>query len=466
MLNCVLRVFLTIVKTHCSVNILQNIFATIKLDLYFTRLDEEFALGKKSELTILHTADWHLGHQLHGVSRSIEHQAFLDWLITTVENEHADVLIVAGDIFDTANPSALAVQQLNSFIVQLNKRCPNAACILIAGNHDSAARLESLSPLWQSHNTWLTGRVLDESGEFDPQKLLIPIKDKLGEIRAWCAAMPFLRPSDLPVISQDNEATDTLVDGVAARYQQILETAQSVQNEGQFLIATGHCYMVNSQLSELSERRVLGGNQHALPATVFSDNWDYVALGHLHLAQKVGSETVRYSGSPIPLSLGEQHYPHQLLKVTLGQGDPAKIEPVKIPRTIEMMRVPARSTAVLDDVLAQLEDISFDHSLDAEHWPFLEVHVLLDKPQSGLRQRIEQVIEEQPVRLLKISSHYQNLAGRELTGDKPQQELQDLKPDDVFIKCYQQTYPGQPSEQLNEAFNHCCEYAQKDGAPS
>src|SRR5690606_38813120 len=102
----------------------------------------------------------------------------------------------------------------------------------------------------------------------------------------------------------------------------------------------GHCYMTGTRLSELSERRILGGNQHALPVDLFPDDVAYVALGHLHLAQRVGADHVRYAGSPIPLSFGERHYPHQVLLVDLRGERVAGIEPLRVPRSVDLLRVP------------------------------------------------------------------------------------------------------------------------------
>ncbi|MCK9398234.1 MAG: exonuclease subunit SbcD, partial [Methylobacter sp.] len=96
-------------------------------------------------LRIFHTADWHLGHHLHGVSRQLEHQQFLDWLLDEMHNKQADALIVAGDIFDSANPSSAAQSQLYEFLVKTKTRLPNLDIVLIGGNHDSASRLDAPS---------------------------------------------------------------------------------------------------------------------------------------------------------------------------------------------------------------------------------------------------------------------------------------------------------------------------------
>ena len=148
-------------------------------------------------MKILHTADWHLGHQLHGHDRRFEHDAFLDWLADTIKTRDIDALLVAGDLFDTANPPASAWQQLYRFLARLRAEHPALEMVLIGGNHDSppswmppraAARLRPASG--GQHQPGRRGRL-------ETERLLVPLRGKNGEVAAWCAAVPFLRSSDL-----------------------------------------------------------------------------------------------------------------------------------------------------------------------------------------------------------------------------------------------------------------------------
>lgn len=126
----------------------------------------------------------------------------------------------------------------------------------------------------------------------------------------------------------------------------------------------------------------------------------YVALGHLHLAQKVAKkEHVRYSGSPIPLSMSERNYKHQILAVELDGNGVTAIDEINIPRSVDMLKAPAKP-APLDEVLAVLKALP-DDELPREQQPFLEVHVLLDKPQALLREKVLQALEGKRYVLLK-----------------------------------------------------------------
>lgn len=240
----------------------------------------------------------------------------------------------------------------------------------------------------------------DSEGKLETDRLLVPLQDREGNIAAWCAAVPFLRSSDLRVESLE-EGQDRLIEGVRQVYAEVLAEGRARCGEDLPLIAMGHAYLAAGQLSELSERRVLGGNQHALPAELFAGA-DYTALGHLHLAQSP-AEGVHYSGSPLPLSLAEANYNHQVLEVTFAEGKLAGLERIPVPRAVEMIRLPQ---STLDNALNAIASLELpDCSQEAQ--PFLEVRLLLPKPEARIRERILAAIADKPVRLARISTQYQ-----------------------------------------------------------
>ncbi|MFA5019134.1 MAG: exonuclease SbcCD subunit D C-terminal domain-containing protein [Methylobacter sp.] len=409
-------------------------------------------------LRLFHTADWHLGHHLHGVSRQLEHQQFLDWLLDEMHNKQADALIVAGDIFDSANPSSAAQSQLYDFLVKARTRLPNLNIILIGGNHDSASRLDAPSPILNALGVTVVGGLSrDAQGNIDWERLLVPLTNAAGEVKAWCGAMPFLRNADLPSGEQD---TDPLISGMKTLYAELFSQLQQKAGNAESLILTGHCYMVNGAVSELSERKILGGNQHALPVELFPDDIAYVALGHLHLAQKVGSnERIRYSGSPIPLSFDETDYLHQVVQVDVRAGQPVETVAVKIPRSVQLLRIPnGKDFAVLSEVIGHLENLILD-DLPIEQRPLLELRIRLEKPEPGLRQQIEEVISKLPVRLLKISTAYSG-SEKSLADLKIEERLEELQPLDVFQRCYQNKYDKDAPEAMNALFNELVESLQ------
>ena len=406
------------------------------------------------KLRIIHTADWHLGHQLHGQSREYEHQHFLDWLLKTLKAEQADVLLVAGDIFDTSNPSATAQAQFYGFLSQARIQFPNLDIIFIGGNHDSAARLDAPHPILDAFNIHIVGGFPIKNNEPDYSRLFIPLHNEQDEIQGWCIAMPFLRPTDLPL--QDDKAVDRLIAGVKQRYQEAIDYAQNYVKEDQFLLATGHCYMANSSISELSERRILGGNQHALPVDIFSDKLDYVALGHMHLAQQVAKQKhIRYSGSPIPLSLTEERYKHQILCIEIDNKQQLEIKSLHIPRTVEIIRLPKKALP-LDKVLTLITELELE-DLEEEQQPWLELNIKLDQPQPDLRQKLEKALQGKAVRLIKITTSY--TGNKESLADEVKEELEDINPEDVFLRRWKQDHEGDIPDHYLNAFRELVDTA-------
>src|SRR5450830_1287638 len=398
-------------------------------------------------MRLLHTSDWHLGQALHSYDRSYEHQQFLDWLLGTLEAERIDALLIAGDIFDTANPSSSAQKQLYRFLQQARKRCPALDIVVIAGNHDSPGRLEAPGPLLEDHGITVIGHVLrDGDGAIDLDRLLVPLHDA-ATVAAWCLAVPFLRPGDLPRLEAAS-GLDPYLEGIALLYRQAYARAAERRTPGQHIVAMGHCHMVDGQASLDSERRIVIGGTEALPAAMFDPAIAYVALGHLHLAQRVGqSEQRRYSGSPLPLSFAEVGYRHQVLRIDLAEGEETLVTPIAVPRAVELLRVPA-TPQPLDAVLLALAELALEN-LPPERQPFLEVRVLLDAPEPGLRARIEQVLADKPVRLAKIEPT------RKVTQAAPSapalslKQLAQLQPDDIFKRLYAQRYGDEaPDDQL------------------
>lgn len=402
-------------------------------------------------LRLIHTADWHLGHTLHGLSREAEHQAFLDWLLDTLEGESADALIIAGDVFDSANPPAAAQAMFYRFLAAARARCPRLDVLVIAGNHDSAARLDAPSPLLDGLGIRVVGALpRTAAGDFDALRLVVPLHAADGRVAARVAAVPFLRPADLPPCP---EAEDPLIAGVETVYAEALAAARAQRRPGEALLATGHAYLVGGQLSALSERRILGGHQHALPAALFPEDVAYVALGHLHLAQRVaGRDAVRYAGAPLPFAFAESRYPHQVLRVDLDGERLAAVAPLPVPQHLELLRRPAGAAQGLDEVLEDLAQLVLDTALPPSRWPCLEVSVRLERPEPGLRRRIEAVLDGRPVRLLTVVAHH---AGRgEVLGDEygDAAGVETLAAAEVFRRCHVSRYRQEPEPGLLEVF--------------
>src|SRR6516165_2188382 len=172
---------------------------------WFVRFSGYFLAGLPM-LRILHTADWHLGQSFHGFDRDREHAIFLDWLVSIIRERRADALIITGDVFDSVNPSAGAQRRFFDFLAHAHAKAPSLQIIVIAGNHDAAARLEAPSGLFESLNIKAVGTVArDPAGEVNYEKFLIPLRDVSGSVIAIVIAAPFLRPADVPTVSESSD---------------------------------------------------------------------------------------------------------------------------------------------------------------------------------------------------------------------------------------------------------------------
>lgn len=405
-------------------------------------------------LKIIHTADWHLGQSFFGYDRQPEHTAFLKWLAETVSDRQIDVLLIAGDVFDVANPSASAQRQFYHFLKEINLANPGLQVVVVAGNHDSAARLEAPNPLLEELGIAVVGVVKrNESGEIDFNSLLLPLRHRDGSVQAYCMAVPFLRQGDYPPTDQKDQ--NTYVAGVERMYRGLYEFAKEKAGTELPLVAMGHLHVLGAELSDddRSERVIMGGLE-SVTSDSFPRELAYTALGHIHKAQKVGGrEEVRYSGSPLPMSFSETNYRHQVVLVTLDGRTPASIEPLIIPQTVALMRVPrvpVPPAQVLEALRALPDKLETDSACALA--PFLEVRVLLTEPAPGFRNEVEEVLTNKFVRLVSIVPSYPKQAGNTEERVLSIHDLQQIDPLDMIKRTYESKYANALPESLERLF--------------
>jgi exonuclease SbcD len=399
-------------------------------------------------MRLVHTSDWHLGHTLRGeVTREYEHAAFLGWLVDTCVREAADALVITGDVFDTATPPAGAERMWFEFLTAVRRARPALDVIAIAGNHDSPARLGAASSVLRELGVHVIGGLPRRGdGTLDADRLLIPIAGGRGLV----AAVPFLRPIDLPV---DDDALSTV-------YGEVLAAARARRRPEQALIVTGHLYVAGADAAYLSERRVSIGGQESAPLRLFPDDIDYVALGHIHRAQRVGRDTIRYAGAPLPLSLDEADYKHQVVAIDFAAGRVREQRAIAVPRVVDIVRVPRRGAAPLADVLDALARLPVLVPGDPAR-PYLEVVVALDKPEPKLRALVEAALDGKRPRLIRLGTETTG-DGHALADGLARQRLAELDPRDVFVKLWRRDHAEAPGEPVLAGFDRLLAEVQGD----
>lgn len=403
-------------------------------------------------IRILHTADWHLGQTFFGYDRTQEHEHFLDWLAGVLTKNKIDVLIVAGDVFDVSNPSAASQRMFYRFIHRVTTENPRLQLVVVAGNHDSAARLESPLPLLQEMRTEIKGIVRKQNGKIDYEHLLVELKNAAGEVEALCLAVPFLRQGDYPVVETEG---NPYAEGVKELYARLLKYALKKRTDGQALVAVGHLLATGSEIAEKdhSERIIIGGLESVLPES-FPEQIVYTALGHIHKAQRVsGRENIRYAGSPLPMSFAEKHYHHGVVKVTLDEGWAVEIEKLEYTPLVRLLSIPATEAAAPDEVLDELRGLELPED---EPMPYLEVKVKLSEPEPMLRQQVEEILEGKPVRLARIVSFYRQAAEGSVEEETLTAGLQEMNPLQIVKATFENSYQTEMPEELVNLFQEAC----------
>ncbi|SIR73232.1 Exodeoxyribonuclease I subunit D [Moraxella cuniculi DSM 21768] len=277
----------------------------------------------KDALRILHTSDWHLGKLLYNQPRYHEFANFLDWLQDSLVEFEVDVLIVAGDIFDTMAPSNRAEHLYHQFLATAFKRHIKHI-IIVAGNHDSPTSLQKTKEVLGVLNTHVVGSISQNMADD-----IITLYDDDTPL-AIVMTVPYLRDRDVrgSIDPEQVEHHDKLLlSAVADYYHSLAKLAKKRQDELKKtyqisvpIIATGHLYAAGASVSSADDgmRDIQIGTLGQISASIFDDTIDYVALGHIHAAQKVGKqERIRYCGSPIAMGFGEIGRQKQVLIIDI-----------------------------------------------------------------------------------------------------------------------------------------------------
>ena len=412
-------------------------------------------------IKILATSDWHLGNVFKGFDRQAEHVHFLEWLLATIDRERPDVLLVAGDVFDNSNPSAAAQRLYYDFLDRVTVAAPGMAVVIIAGNHDSATRLEAPRALLERRGVQVRGVVRRQAdGQPDWAELLVPVESRDGE-RAWIMAVPYLRDGDFARDAGYGEGAVGFIRSLAAYAN------QNCRKPDEALVLMAHLYATGAEIAEESSGRLIVGGSEMVNMGQVSDAVTLAVIGHIHKRQRIGgSERMRYPGSALPMSFSERGYQHGADLWTISQG---KCE--ELPRFIAYQPIrPLRSLSAeplpLEEIkkrISELPDKVKEAGKEAPY-PYLEIKVLLDGPDPNLGKNIADLLEDKAVALCRVATYYQALTDND-ADNKALESVEDLleqDPLEMIRISYRNKYHSEMGEELVALARQAIEAARKE----
>jgi DNA repair protein SbcD/Mre11 len=409
-------------------------------------------------MKLLHTSDWHLGQSFFTKSRKDEHQAFINWLLLQVEQQQIDVVIIAGDIFDTGTPPSYARELYNQFVVDLQQlKC---VLVVLGGNHDSVSTLNESKQLLACLNTFVVA-----STGVDIEEQVICIPDKSGQPSAILCAVPFIRPRD---VLQSNagesglEKRQALGEAIKQHYANLYQIALHKKQHSKLalpIIATGHLSALGVSQSD-SVRDIYIGTLDGFAADGFPPA-DYIALGHIHRPQLVAKQDhIRYCGSPIPLSFDELNSPKQVMMVEFSADKLLNLTSIEIPR-FQPMQVIKGDLAAIEQALQQFNSQPEGQTC----WLCIEVET--QDYLSDLQQRIQTMTDGLNVEVLQLRRSRNKQ--RQLLSQTQRETLAELNPHGVFeLRLKMENFDGEAEQErlvrIRQQFEQILSESQHQGS--
>ncbi len=398
-------------------------------------------------MKILHTSDWHLGRSLYGRKRYEEFSAFLDWLTQTIEKEKIDALLVAGDVFDTSTPSNRAQELYYRFLSRVSTSCCRHV-VVIGGNHDSPTFLDAPKELLRALNVYVVGSMTETLED----EVIVLHNDEQPE--AIVCAVPYLRDRDIRTVEPGETIDDKnakLILGLKNHYADVCAIAEQKQadlekngHSGVPIVAMGHLFTAGGKtIDGDGVRELYVGTLAHVGEEVFPSTIDYLALGHLHVPQAVGSaEHIRYCGSPIPMGFGEATQGKKVLLVEFN-GTTPNIQEVPVPCFQKLIRI----VGSLDDIHVKLEELKNE---DSHAW--LEIEYTGSDIIGNLREILDETLADSSMEIRRIKNR--RLIDRVIGTIDGNETLDDLNVNDVFERCLDAfDVPDEDREELTASYN-------------
>ncbi|MBF0343648.1 MAG: exonuclease SbcCD subunit D C-terminal domain-containing protein [Nitrospirae bacterium] len=376
-------------------------------------------------MKIIHTSDWHIGHSLYGRKRYDEFEAFFKWLAELIEREGVDALLVAGDVFDNSAPGNRAQELYYRFLWRVaSSTCRHV--VITAGNHDSPYLLNAPRELLRALNVHVVGYATEL-----PEQEVIVLTDPSGVAELIVCAVPYLRERDVRTVDSGESVQDKhqkLVEGISVHYNVVCQRAVQIRSTLDStvpIVAMGHLFTSGGRCVDGDGvRQLYIGTLAQIGAGVFPSSIDYLALGHLHVPQKLeGSETRRYCGSPLSMGFSSAMQDNYVLSVEIGTNR-TTVSSIPVPRFQALECI----CGDWKTINRRIDELKAEGS---KAW--LEVVYEGDELVSDLRQRLEGAVNGTGLEVLRIKNNrlIERTMKRFVTGET----LDDLDEYDVFTRC-------------------------------
>lgn len=441
-------------------------------------------------MKICHTSDWHLGRLLYGRRRYDEFEAFLTWFTRWIEKESVNLLLISGDVFDTTTPSNRAQELYYHFLCRVaSSHCRHV--VVTAGNHDSPSFLSAPKTLLKALDVHVIGAATEH-----PEDEVLLLKSPSGDPEIIVCAVPYLRDRDIRTVEAGEHFEEKhlkVIQGIQEHYRQVVNLAIDLRKEyGEAIpiIAMGHLFTAGGKtLQDDGVRELYVGNLAYVGKETFPPEIDYLALGHLHVAQSVGGcEHMRYAGAPLPMGFGEVGQGKKIVLIETASesekenllsastapthekenasivphhdgtdginsgmddemGNGVRFEKSDLPvlqsriKTIREIPLPVfqeleRIKGSLDEITNRIEALK---SSQSRAW--LEIEYTGQSVAGTLRQQLDSLIEGSGLEILKIKNR--RMMQRFQKPVDTEAPLDDLSQTDVFLRCleYHQVPP-------------------------
>lgn len=393
-------------------------------------------------MRILHTADWHLGKSLEKRSRIDEQRKFLDDFIEIAKENDIDLVIIAGDIYDSSNPPAIAEKM---FYDTLKKISDNGKrlILIIAGNHDNPERLVASAPLAREHGIIMIGtlKTIIDTGNYGRHKIINSgegfIEIEINGEKAVILAVPYLSEKRLnEVLYKDMDSDEERIKSYSDRVFSLFDSLKDNYREDTINLLVSHLYAMGSEESG-SERSIQLGGSYIVNCECFPKEAQYIALGHVHKPQLVPgtNKKARYSGSPIHYNKKEVSYNKKCFVVDVKANEEANVKEIyfKVYKPIEIWKCEN-----FDDALLKCEE-----NKDRECWVYLEIKV-----DRYMREDEIKKLKELKKDILEITPIIENIH----RDDESAVSLSEKSFEELFIDFYKKERMGEPDKEIIDLF--------------